>query len=314
MAKVIFFGTPSIAVPFLEALHRAPDFEVVGVVTQPDKPVGRKAILTPSAVSDLAATLEIPVFKPERLKENTELADWIRTKQPDAFVIFAYGRIIPQAILDLATKGSINVHPSKLPELRGPSPIASAIRLGLDETAISIMLIDDQMDHGPLLAQEVLSISETDTTESLSLKIEELGPDLLITALRGYLDGSIQPVEQDHGAATLCKMIEKSDGLINPEAMTAKEIVNLERAFSAWPGVQLELNGVIHKVSGLSVAEASVDVGIVQVTDSRLLLGTSSRTIAIEFIQPPGKTKMPVKAFLNGLGPNPTLEVTKTLV
>lgn len=314
MAKVIFFGTPAIAVPFLDALHRAEDFEMVGVVTQPDKPVGRKAILTPSAVSDLAAQLAIPVFKPERLKENAELAQWIQAKQPDVFVIFAYGRIIPQAILDLAPKGSVNVHPSKLPELRGPSPIASAIRLGLTETAISIMLIDNQMDHGPLLAQEVLQIADTDTTESLSHKVETLGPSLLITALRGYLSGSITPIEQDHGRATLCSMIQKSDGLINPEAMTAQEVVNLERAFSAWPGVQLELNGVMYKVGGLSVSEASVDTGGIQVMDGRLLLGTRLGTLAIEFIQPPGKTKMPVKAFLNGLGPNPTLEVTKTLV
>ncbi|PIZ53891.1 methionyl-tRNA formyltransferase, partial [Candidatus Uhrbacteria bacterium CG_4_10_14_0_2_um_filter_41_7] len=164
--NIVFFGTPDFARDFLKELYEDQDINICAVVAQSDKPVGRKQILTPPATKVFALQNNIPVLQPEKLKDQAVLEE-LKKFNADIFVIVAYGKIIPQNILDIPKLGNINVHPSKLPKYRGPSPLQAVIEAGDSETAISVMLIDDKMDHGPLLAQQTLKLDAQETPETL---------------------------------------------------------------------------------------------------------------------------------------------------
>ncbi|MEK7167460.1 MAG: methionyl-tRNA formyltransferase, partial [Patescibacteria group bacterium] len=191
IAKAVFFGTPEFAAPFLNSLILNSSFEVALVVTSPDKPVGRKQILTPPVVKQISLENQIPVLQSE------DPEDWekeIKKILPDFLVVVAFGKIIPKGVLDLA-KGAVNVHPSLLPKLRGASPIQSAILKGLDKTGITIMLMDEKMDHGPILKQEEVILKGKETSESLHNGLALRGVPLLKQVLKDF--SSITPMEQD---------------------------------------------------------------------------------------------------------------------
>ena len=303
MKRVVFFGTPFIATPFLKALYSESAFEVVGVVTQPDKPAGRKQVLTASPIATLAEELGILLLKPDSLKNDPEITGQLESLNADFFVVFAYGKIIPESILGIPNNGCINVHPSKLPTLRGPSPIQTAIRNQFSSTAITIMLMDAGMDSGPILQQLEVPLSNTETTESLSETIMKKGPLFLVETLKGYLDGSITATPQNDDLATFCKMIKKEDGQMNPLIDSAADIAAAWRAFAEWPKCKVMLNGEWHTISEVSVYD---DVDWLQPGEfgwngDQLLLRSKSGTVAIESIQPPGKGMMKVNSFVNGL-------------
>ncbi|MCR4256829.1 MAG: methionyl-tRNA formyltransferase, partial [Candidatus Uhrbacteria bacterium] len=205
---VVFYGTSPFTVPSLEALARDGRFEIVCVITQPDRPAGRKGELAKPAIKLAAERLALRVEQPESLKTDESYA-LLKSIGGELGVVASYGQIIPQPVLDLYSKGMINVHASLLPDYRGASPINASIRDGREETGVTIMVMDAKMDHGPILAMAAEPIREDDTTVTLTPRLADLGASLLLATLPGYLDGSIRPVEQDHAKATFVKLLSR---------------------------------------------------------------------------------------------------------
>jgi len=300
--NIVFFGTPDFAAEFLSALYADGQISVVAVVAQPDKPVGRKQVLTPPPTKTLAVLHTIPVFQPASLKDET-FADQLRALKPDVCVIVAYGKIIPQTILDIPVHGNINVHPSKLPMYRGPSPLQAAIAAGDMETAVSIMLIDDKMDHGPILAQETIQMTPTETPETLREKVVGVGAPLLVETVKQFVAGKVTPTPQNHENATFCKLLTKDDGKID-WTQPAEIIERKVRAYTPWPGTWTHIDGVTYKIHQVAIDQEIRSMllgpGDVKILDKILLIGSGSTPIRIEEIQPEGKARMDVKSFING--------------
>jgi len=294
--KIIFLGTPDLAVPFLEALTNEPDFEIQAVITQPDRPVGRKQILTPSPVKELALKKGIPVHQPETLRQK-ELPSLPALPKPseggspipfpldtNIAVVVAYGIIIPQTVLNLPRLGFVNVHPSLLPKYRGPTPIQSAIANGDKATGISIMLLDKGMDTGPLLAQEKIILAADETQVSLTEKIKQLGPALLIETIKKYVAGEIKPQPQDDSQAVICKMLSRDSGKID-WSEPAKKIEQKIRAYFPWPGTWTEFD---HKGKNIRV----------KILKAKL----NNDQLEILEVQPEGGSIMSYEAFERGYG------------
>lgn len=296
--KVFFFGTPEIAVPFLEAFANAPDFSVVGVITQPDKPVGPKKILTASPCKITAEALNIPVFCFTNLKSE-DTKNIVGDLEADLFIIVAYGKIIPQTLLDLPKFGSVNMHPSKLPLWRGPSPLQATILAGDKESAVSIMLIDAQMDHGPLLAQKIFPVPKDATPAILTRIVQEIGPQLMIDAVKGYIDGTITPQPQNDALATYCSLISREDGMLDLQ-QSAEAIERKYRAYTPWPGIWTLWNGKRLKIHGLQFSDKDFPPGEMTIDEQKLYFGTSTKAIEITTLQPEGRAKMTAQAFING--------------
>lgn len=311
--KIVFFGTPLFAKEFLEALHADQDISVSGVVTQADKPMGRKKILTSPATKKFALENDIPVFQPTKLKDP-EFLSKLSKLEPDLFVIVAYGKIVPDEILNIPKLGSINVHPSKLPKYRGPSPMQAAIAAGDKSTAVSIMLIDDKMDHGPLLSQIDIDLVNDETPESLTKKVVKVGAPALIDSLKKYVAGDLKPKEQDHEKATICKLLSKEDGKID-WSEPAKIIEQKLRAYTPWPGVWTVFEEKTIKILAASPSQhtrskalcyssisggGSISPGEVKIIEKELFVGTGTSPIKITELQLEGKQKTTAEVFLNG--------------
>jgi methionyl-tRNA formyltransferase len=214
----VFFGTPRFAEIVLGELIKA-DLSPIAVVCNPDRPIGRKKIITPPPVKTLALAHGVAVFQPETLtgdfeKELTALA-------PDFFVVAAYAKIIPQSILAIARLGTIGTHPSLLPKYRGASPIQSVILAGEQTTGVSLYLMDAKMDHGPILAKEQLSVAEDETYPDLEARLAHCGGILLVRTIPEFFAGKIHPTEQDHTAATFTKKFKTEDGFVDEDALAA---------------------------------------------------------------------------------------------
>jgi methionyl-tRNA formyltransferase len=229
-------------------------FSVIGVVTQPDRPVGRHATITPPAVKVTAQQFELKIFQPETIKELEADATFqaLITERPDVFVVVSYGKILPQRFLDIPTHGCVNVHGSLLPRWRGASPIQAAIAAGDDKSGVTIMQLDADLDHGAIIGASEEPIRADDTGAALHDRLAELGGKFLPDQLAGYLDGSITPREQDHSSATFCKTMSRDDGKID-WTKTAKEIERMVRAYAPWPGTWTELDGKRLKILRVAV-------------------------------------------------------------
>ncbi|MBU4422082.1 methionyl-tRNA formyltransferase [Patescibacteria group bacterium] len=236
--NIIFFGTNDFALPALQPL--AENFNIVLVVTKPAKPVGRKQIISPTPIEAKAKQLGLNIIAPENF--GSETISQIKKLAPDLFVVVDYGKIIPQEILDIPARGAINIHPSALPKYRGASPLQSAILNGEKETAISIMLIDKEMDHGPILMQKKVIILPNDTYGSLYTRLSQEYPELLIDTIKKYLSDKITPQEQNHTKATFTKLLKREDGKID-WTKPASEIERMIRAYDPWPGAFCEYTG-----------------------------------------------------------------------
>lgn len=209
--KFVFWGTPEFSVLILNNLEK---YGLIpsAIITSPDKPKGRKLLLTPPPVKVWADNKKIPVFQPATLR------DFNFDQECDLFIVAAYGKIIPKRILDLPKRGSLNVHPSLLPLFRGPSPMQSALLQGVKETGVSIMLLDEEMDHGPILNAEIIDLNNWFPTYlELEKKCAEIGAKLLSEIIPEWIENKISPVLQEHSKTTYCKKIEKQDGFISPE-------------------------------------------------------------------------------------------------
>jgi methionyl-tRNA formyltransferase len=230
--SIVFIGTPEFAVPSLRRLAQR-DYNVAAVFTQPDRPAGRGRHLTPPPVKAAATELGIPVRQPEALRDPAVVGE-LRDLQPEAIVVVAYSQILRQDVLDIPSKGVLNLHPSLLPRWRGPSPIPAAILAGDAETGVTIMLMDAGMDSGAVLSQRRKPLSPHDTTGSLTASLSDAGADLLAETLGAWLNGDIQPRPQDDALATVSRLIRKEDGAIDWQE-PADMIWRRVRAYNPWP-------------------------------------------------------------------------------
>jgi len=299
--RIIFAGTPDFSAPYLEGLIADSDFSVLGVITQSDKPSGRKQELSPSPVKIIALEKGLRIWQPEKLRKDETIAGELEAIGADMLVVVAYGQIIPQNILDLFPRGAINVHPSLLPKYRGASPIQSAILNGDSDTGITIMLMDEKMDHGPILAQERFVLTGDETNESLHAKLAPLGVRLLIGTIKRYLAGKIKPQPQDDSQATLSAAIAKEDGRINWES-SAQLIKQRIFAFHPWPGTWTTLEGRRMKIfPPVIVMDGESDgSGRLQIVDSELVAGCGNGRLILTRIQLEGKGIVSAKDFMRG--------------
>lgn len=296
MATVVFMGTPDFAVPTLQALIDYHD--VIGVVTQPDRPAGRGGKIRQSPIKELALQHNIPVFQPKKLRKQEaieELNQW----QPDVFVVAAFGQILPQEVLDIPEYGSINVHASLLPRWRGAAPIHAAIRAGDEETGVTIMKMDAGLDTGPMLLKGAIPIEANETGQSLHDKLAKIGADLLIEALPQYISGELQPQEQDDSLATYAPQISKEEGDID-WSQSADAIERLVRAFTPWPGTFTSFDGKQLKIHAGDSGDGVLAIGQVAEHTERVAIGTGDGVFYPTEVQLAGKTRTDIDSFVNG--------------
>lgn len=290
---IIFFGTDEFsAVSLRELIERG--FTIGAVVTKPDSRKGRGRELQASVVKQIALQNNIPVWQPLKMME---IADRIAALQQaknekPIGVLVSYGKIIPQAIIDLFEPGIINIHPSLLPKYRGPSPIESAILHGDTETGVSIMQLSAEMDAGPVYKQVFFSLNDTEQAPDLELKLAALGAQELVTILPSILNGSLQPQAQDDTLASYCKLLSKDDSILDLETLTAEQAERRVRAYIAYPKTKATIAGHLVVITKAHIANASESILDIQCNGGQFLS-------IDELIGPSGRA-MDAKAFLNG--------------
>ena len=300
--KLVFCGTPQFAVPTLEALVSA-RHEVALAISQPDRPVGRAAVVQPTPVRQAALALGIPVVQPEKLKHNDDLRDLLENIAPDAIIVVAYGRILPTWMLELAPYGCINGHASLLPRWRGAAPIQWAIASGDRETGVTTMRLDEGLDTGDMLLKRAIPISDTTTSPELFISLAQLGAQLMVETLAGLEGGSITPQPQDSIDATLAPILTRGDARIDFHR-TAAEIDQRFRGFQPWPGAFATLRGKklsVHAMTYMPSTSSSGEPGSVDVSDGtlRVTCGEGS-TLRFDEVQLEGKKRMSATEFLRG--------------
>ena len=298
--RVVYFGTPEFAVPSLRALV-GEGFDVVGVVTRPDKPTGRhRSTATPSAVKVAALSDDLSVLQPERPSDPGFLAQ-MRALAPDLSIVAAYGHILPQTLLDVPARGSVNVHASLLPALRGAAPIQRAILEGLTETGITIMQMDAGMDTGPILHQVATPIAPDETGGELTERLAELGAEALIEALTLMDESGLAPQQQDNAKATFAPKIKREEERLD-WTCPAEAVARKVRAFDPRPGAWTSGRGKELKLFGARAAGGSGEAGVVLGADDELLIACGSGAVAVAEVQPAGRARMTARAFVNGRG------------
>ncbi len=242
--RIVFFGTPDFVIPILSLLYKKG--WVAGVVTATDKKVGRKQLLTPSPVKKWANKNQIPVITADRFDENI-ISSLIALK-PTLFVVAAYGHLLPQSVLDITKDNNLNVHPSLLPKYRGTSPIQNAILNGDKTSGVSIIKMDKEMDHGPVLSTREIRLSEQDTFESLSKKMFEVGADLLVEIIPDFIEGKIKLTPQNDNEATITHLIKKEDGYFDIDSPPSPlQLDRMARAYFPWPNAWTHWNNKVVK-------------------------------------------------------------------
>jgi len=300
--KVIFMGTPDYASRILETLIEQKDIEVVAVYTQPDKPVGRKKVLTPPPVKTVAIEAGITVYQPQRLREEA-VVETLTSIDCDYIVVAAYGQILPKAVLEHAP--CINLHASILPQYRGASPIQQSLLGGDKETGVTAMLMEEGLDTGPILAIERIEIGDDEMVESLFDRLTELAAEMTPEVLRAF--PSLTPRAQNDAEASLCKKITKADGEIDFD--DARTVYNKYRAFTPWPAVYLAGGLKLAKMGLAETASHNEPGRILAIENDRVKVGCRSGSLWIETVQPPSKKAMRAVDYLNGkrLGLDDTL-------
>jgi len=300
--KIIFWGTPEFAVPSLEALVKEPGLNVQSVITNPDEPVGRKRVITPPPVKVLAQKHKIPVFQPEKLRDNPGLIEKFKKLNPDVCVVSAYGKLISKEYLKIPSLGFINVHPSLLPKYRGPTPIQSAILKGEKETGITIMTVDEKIDHGPIISNIKYQVLSTKYYKEIERDLSKIGAKLLVDTLPKYIGGKIKPKEQNHKEATFTRKFVRDDGKIDWNK-SAKDIFNQIRALNPEPGTWTILNNKILKIHRATIGNKEknkIKPGTVKIKNNDLLIKTGSGWLEVKKIQIEGKKIVSTQEFIRG--------------
>ena len=293
MIDVVFMGTPDYADAILKRLIEDTDINVKAVYTQPDKPVGRKKVLTPPIVKTTAQENNIPVYQPQSLREESVVAELLQIKC-DYIVVAAYGQILPRAILEHAP--CINLHASILPQYRGASPIQQTLLNGDKETGVTAMLMEEGLDTGDILKIEKIEVSDDEMVESLFERLTQVAAALTLDVLKNFT--AYTPVAQDDAAATHCKKITKADGLVHFD--DARTLFNKYRAFTPWPGIYLESKLKLKKIA-LQDTESKNRAGeILSIDKESIVIGCEKGSLRIFRVQPESKKEMDVLAYING--------------
>ena len=325
--KILFMGTSEFAVPSLEKLITE-GFELIGVVTQPDRPSGRGKRLTPPPIKVVAAAHNLPIYQPERVRHRDSVRV-LRELQPDVIVVVAFGQILPKSVLELPSYGCLNVHPSCLPKYRGAAPIQWVLINGETEAGVTIMLLDEGEDTGDIVLQNSLPIDSLDDATILSVRLANLAPSLLIQALGRISDGPPPHQPQDHSQATHAPRLTKEAGQIDWN-QPADQIRNLVRGVSMWPGAYTWIKADKHladddlrlKITACTVVDylnsAELSSGTIEVTSNKELVvftgknspnrvgtqngrdGLGSKHLRLDRVQPANKKEMDASAFING--------------
>lgn len=298
--RIIFMGTPDFGLPSLQALVDGPD-DVVAVVTQPDRRKGRGKKLTPPPVKLLAEALDIPVLQPTKIRTE-EFRNGLLSYQPDLIVVTAYGRILPPSLLDLTPMGCINVHGSLLPLHRGAAPIQWSVIKGDKEVGVTIIRMDQGMDTGDMLLRASITSAPNETAGTLFDKMAQLGSETLLRAIKGLKDGTIAAAQQDHDQATEAPMLKKSDGLID-WSKNGEDLECLIRGLDPWPSAFCIYKGKRLRLFRPEVVykESDAQPGILLQADKRgMLVACGENSLLIKEVQPEGKKRMTVEAFLCG--------------
>ena len=298
--RVVFFGTPEFAVPSLQALL-GEGFDVVAVVTQPDKPQGRsRSTAVPTPVKTAADAEDVPVLQPERPSDPAFLAR-LRALAPDVGVVVAYGHILKPDLLGLPRLGMINLHPSLLPELRGAAPVEWAILNGLRQTGVTIMRMEEGLDSGPILLQIPHDIDPEETGGELAEHLSEMGAQALVEVLALYQTNGLEPHPQDHARATYAPKLTRDTARIR-WTDPAERIARLIRGLDPRPGAWSERDGREIKLFGARAVEGRGAPGEVQLTDDALRITTGQGAVRIEEVQPAGKARMAAAEWVRGRG------------
>jgi methionyl-tRNA formyltransferase len=290
--KTIFFGTHEFAATILTGILTDPFFEVILIITQPDRPVGRHQNMQKSPVALVAEKNNIPLVQPETLKE-------FQLPFCEIAIVAQYGLLIPGRILNGPQFGIINVHPSLLPTYRGPTPIQTALINGDEITGTTIMKLDAGMDTGPILAQATYPIRPNDTFVQLSANLANLSVPLLIKAIKDYTQGQLTPISQDDNGASICKLLTREDGKIN-WLKNAEEIYHQFQGLTPWPGIWCVWQGKRLKLLKITTDPSEISPGTVSVSHDRLLIGTNKGSLHVGTLQLEGKKAMDAITFLKG--------------
>jgi methionyl-tRNA formyltransferase len=301
--KVVFMGSPEFALPSLQSLM-SNQYDITAVYTQPDKPAGRGRQMVACPVKEFAVSRNMRVVQPETFRD-TQQVGLLAGLQPDIIVVAAYGKILPQAVLDIPRYRCVNVHPSLLPRYRGPSPVAAAILNGDPVTGVSIMLVERKVDSGPVLSRREMAVEEQDTTGSLTTKLAAMGAALLVETLPAWVEGRITPAVQDDALATHTTMETKEDGRLDwhkPAVRLWRQV----RAYQPWPGSFFAWKGEdIRVLSAVPLASPAGEapgrvVALPRGGPARVAVATADGLLGLVELHPQGKRAMPAVDFMAG--------------
>jgi methionyl-tRNA formyltransferase len=295
--SIIFMGTPDFAVPVLEKLSK--NFQIIEVITQPDRPSGRGRKLVPPAVKVSAESLNLEIFQPQDVNSKSSL-ELIKSWNPDLITVAAFGQILSPTLLALPHFGCLNVHASLLPRWRGASPINAAILENDTISGVTIMKMAEGLDDGPILAQESTSIQSHETAGSLSGRLSVIGADLLVKTIPLYISGEVQIQIQDQSKTTYARMLKRGDGLLDFN-QPAEQLARKVRAYSPWPGTFTYWDDqrlIIHQAQAINVT--SPGSGVFTRYESSPAIGTGKGLLVLNILQQAGKRKNTGKEFLHG--------------
>lgn len=301
--KIVFCGTPAFALPSLRHLIAQPDFQVVGVITQPDRPRGRGGEMSASPVKEAALEASLAVYQPEKIKSESA-HDYFKRVAPDVAVIIAYGQIIPATLIAIPRLGWINLHGSLLPKYRGAAPVHWAIVNGETRTGITTMQIDAGLDTGPMLLKHEVSIGPDETSPELAARLAEAGAPLIVETLRRVDRGELQPIAQNNSEATFASPLKKEDGRID-WSQSAQKIYSRIRGLQPWPGAFTNFRGqkcaIWGKPAPLAEARKMDAPGMLATEAGELFVACGESTsLRLEFVQLEGRKRLAAREFANG--------------
>ena len=296
--RIVFIGTGEIGVPTLRSLLSSKEHEVVGVITQPDKPVGREQRIEPTPIKKALGQVKMPILQPNRIKDR-EAVEQIRGLQPDVIVVMAYGQILPRAVLEIPRIACLNLHASLLPRWRGAAPIQAAIAAGDRETGITVIYMDEGLDTGDILLQRKIDIEPNDTGGSLHDRLGEIAPDALLESLRLLDEGSAPRAPQDNSRTTVAPKLNREDGRIDwsePADVIERKI----RAYDPWPGAFTKIGDRNLKIFSASIVDLSGKPGEVLRQENKVIIVAGARALSLGEIQLEGKRRMGASEFIRG--------------
>ena len=297
--RIVFIGTGEIGVPTLRALLNS-EHEVLAVVTQPDKPIGREQRIEPPPIKKAIAKTSIPILQPARIKDQ-QATEQIRSLTPDVIVVVAYGQILPRDMLEIPRHACLNLHASLLPRWRGAAPIQAAIAAGDCETGITVMYMDEELDTGDILLQRSVEILPNDTGGSLHDRLAQIAPDALLESLRLVAAGNAPRIAQDNARATYAPKLKREHGQID-WSESAEAIERKIRAYNPWPGAFMKVDHQNLKVFSASVVDLNGQPGEVLRSDKDLIVAAGKGALSLTEVQLEGKRRMTAAEFLRGHG------------